>query len=137
MTDAPSSHGWLVRVRRSGMTDQFYRVATPDAGRAEADVRAILPAGAQAEVEPIRELSAKEASELLGNKAQGDLKTILDHMGSDMSLHVDDVALERLFGSTGDAVAAAEEFANPNYRFIRDQIGRKAGRFVRLSEEPA
>lgn len=66
-----------------------------------------------------------------------DLKTILDHLGPNMFLHVDDVILDRLFGVSGDPLAAADDFAKPNCRFIRDQTGRGAGRFVcRSKDEP-
>ena len=65
------------------------------------------------------------------DRALDDLKTILDHMGPGMSLYMGDVALERCFGSTTDALAAAEELAKPECSFTRDQTGLKAGRFIR------
>jgi hypothetical protein len=63
-------------------------------------------------------------------KALSDLKTILDHMGPNMSLHMDEVALERCFGSGTDVLAAAEELARP-CNFARDQTGLRKGRFTR------
>ena len=67
----------------------------------------------------------------MSEKALSDLRTILDHMGPNMALFMDEVALERCFGSTTDALAAAEELAKPECSFIRDQTGRKAGKFIR------
>jgi len=71
----------------------------------------------------------------MNDQVLSDLKTILVHMGPNMSLHMDQVALERCFGADSDALAAAEEFAKPECGFIRDQTGRKAGRFVRAYPE--
>ena len=52
-------------------------------------------------------------------------------MGPNMSLYMDEVALERCFGANTDVLTAAEELAKPECHFARDQTGRKAGRFVR------
>jgi hypothetical protein len=70
-------------------------------------------------------------------KALNDLKTILDHMGPNMSLHMDEVALERCFGSSIDVLAAAEELAKPDCSFARDQTGLRKGRFTRAHPKGA
>jgi hypothetical protein len=55
-----------------------------------------------------------------------------EHVRSHMD---EDGFQERCFGADSDALAAAEEFAKPECGFIRDQTGRKAGRFVRAYPE--
>ena len=71
------------------------------------------------------------------DKASDDLAAILDRLGPNMWLVLDEVALERIFGKTGLAAvqAAAHAAEQHDCLFIPDQEGH-SGRFGRAYFEP-